>query len=265
MNRISTRFEALKRQKRPALITFIMAGDPDHGQCAEILASLPGAGADFIEIGMPFTDPMADGPAIQQAGLRALASGADMNMTLQLVRDFRRHEAETPIILMGYFNPIYSYGPDRFAADAAAAGVDGLIVVDLPPEEDAELYEPARKAGLELIRLVTPVTDDARLDTLLQRAGGFLYYVSITGVTGTAQADRDSVAAHVARIKTKTKLPVAVGFGIRTPDDAKAMASAADAIVVGSALVETMAVGGAQMIETLETRVRALAVVLKPH
>jgi tryptophan synthase alpha chain len=255
MNRIDARFKKLKDQNRQGLVTFVMAGDPDQGNCAAILDSLPPSGADFIEIGMPFTDPMADGPAIQAAGLRSLASGCDMNMTLDLVQQFRRKDTETPIILMGYFNPIYSYGTDRFAANAAKAGVDGLIIVDLPPEEDSELYDPARKSRLHLIRLVTPVTTDARLDTILQRADGFLYYVSITGVTGTAKASLDDVAAHIKQIRTKTTLPIAAGFGIRTPKDAAAFARIADAVVVGSALVETIQSDPGK----LKDQVRALA------
>ncbi len=261
MNRIDRRFKDLKSQGRAGLVTFVMAGDPDRETCEQILDMLPKAGADLIEIGMPFTDPMADGPAIQEAGLRALASGADMTMTLDLVRRFRSRDSGTPVILMGYFNPIYSYGTERFAADAAQAGADGLIVVDLPPEEDEELDDPARKAGLHLIRLVTPVTTPERLDVLLQRAGGFLYYVSITGVTGTAQASHADVARHLESIREKSDLPIAVGFGIRTPQDAVALAGTADAVVVGSALVKTAGeIGaGAKSLKSLEKQVYDLA------
>jgi tryptophan synthase alpha chain len=241
MNRIDARFAALKEEGRAGLVTFIMAGDPDRDLCLQVLEALPGAGADLIELGMPFTDPMADGPVIQAAGLRSLEAGADMKVTLGLVQAFRRRDTKTPVILMGYYNPIYAYGPERFAANAAESGVDGLIIVDLPPEEDAELYGPARNAGLHLIRLVTPVTNDARLDAILTRADGFLYYVSITGITGTARADQAKVAGHIAAIRKKTSLPVAAGFGIRTPDDVKMMAKGADAVVVGSAIVQTVA------------------------
>ncbi|MCI5059508.1 MAG: tryptophan synthase subunit alpha [Alphaproteobacteria bacterium] len=239
-NRIGQVFAALKKRGSKALITFITAGDPDAGQSLEVLKSLPEAGADLIEIGIPFSDPMADGPTIQDSSLRALENGMDLKSVLRMVADFRNHNDTTPIILMGYFNPIYKYGCDKFVENAAQAGVDGLIIVDLPPEEDAELREPAQNAGLDLIRLVTPTTSDKRLETILDGAGGFLYYVSITGVTGTKSADTNKVGAHIARIKTQTELPVAVGFGIRTPEDAANMAPLADGIVVGSAIVENM-------------------------
>lgn len=238
--RISTRFAALAAEGRPGLVTFITAGDPDGETSLAILKSLPAAGADVIELGVPFTDPMADGPAIQAAGLRALKAGQTLAKTLQMVRDFRAGDDVIPIVLMGYFNPIYIYGVDRFLADARAAGVDGLIVVDLPPEEDTELCLPALKAGLDFIRLATPTTDDARLPAVLKHTAGFVYYVSITGITGSAAPDADAVSKAVARIKSHTDLPVAVGFGVKTAAQAAAIAAGADAVVVGSALVETV-------------------------
>ncbi|HYA07826.1 MAG TPA: tryptophan synthase subunit alpha [Xanthobacteraceae bacterium] len=238
--RIDRRFAALKKDGRAALVTFTMAGDPDAATALAILKALPKAGADVIELGMPFTDPMADGPAIQAAGLRALRSGQTMKKTLAAVRDFRAGDAATPLVLMGYYNPIYVYGVDRFLADAKAAGVDGLIVVDLPPEEDAELCLPALQAGVNFIRLATPTTDDKRLPTVLTNTSGFVYYVSITGITGAAAPDPGKVAAAVSRIKRHTKLPVCVGFGVRNPDQARAIAAAADGVVVGSALVEAV-------------------------
>jgi tryptophan synthase alpha chain len=236
--RIDRRFAALKQEGRAALVTFTMAGDPDYDASLAIVNALPAAGADVIEIGMPFTDPMADGPAIQAAGVRALKSGQDMNRTIALVREFRRADDTTPVVLMGYYNPIYIYGVDRFLADALAAGVDGLIVVDLPPEEDAELCLPALKAGLNFIRLATPTTDDRRLPAVLANTSGFVYYVSITGITGAAAPDHSRVAEAVARIKRHTTLPVAVGFGVRAAEQAAAIARGADGVVVGSALVE---------------------------
>ena len=238
MTRIDARFAALKREGRAGLVTFVMGGDPDLSTSLAILKALPHAGADVIEIGMPFTDPMADGPAIQAAGLRALHAGQDMAKTLALVRDFRTGDAATPIVLMGYYNPIYIYGVARFLADAKAAGVDGLIVVDLPPEEDTELCLPALQAGLNFIRLATPTTDDRRLPTVLANTSGFVYYVSITGITGAAAPDADRVAEAVNRIKRHTLLPVAVGFGVRNAASAAAIARRAEAVVVGSALVE---------------------------
>jgi tryptophan synthase alpha chain len=237
-SRIDARFEALRREGRAGLVTFVMAGDPNPATSAAILKALPGAGADMIEVGMPFTDPMADGPAVQAAGLRALQAGQDMVKTLELVRDFRSAEAATPIVLMGYYNPIYIYGVARFLADARAAGVDGLIVVDLPPEEDSELCLPALQAGLNFIRLATPTTDDRRLPAVLANTSGFVYYVSITGITGAAAPDPGLVAAAVGRIKRHTSLPVAVGFGVRDAVSAAAIARGAEAVVVGSALVE---------------------------
>lgn len=241
MSRIETRFAELAKAGRAGLVTFITAGDPDFATCARLLAGLPGAGADVIELGMPFTDPMADGPSIQAANLRALAAGATLHRTLDLVRGFRTGDAATPVVLMGYFNPISAYGVDRFLADAKAAGVDGLIVVDLPPEEDAELCLPALAAGLNFIRLATPTTDDARLPKVLTNTTGFVYYVSIAGITGAAAPDTGEVGRAVARIKTHTKLPVAVGFGIRDGQRAAEIARVADAAVVGSALVERIA------------------------
>jgi tryptophan synthase alpha chain len=238
--RIDRRFSALKEEGRAALVTFTMAGDPDQDTALAILKALPAAGADVIELGMPFTDPMADGPAIQAAGLRALKAGQNMKRTLALVRDFRRGDDATPVVLMGYYNPIYVYGPERFLADAKAAGVDGLIVVDLPPEEDAELCLPALKAGLNFIRLATPTTDDKRLPTVLKNTSGFVYYVSITGITGSAAPDPQKVKEAVARIKRHTKLPVCVGFGVREPAQARAIAQGADGVVVGSALVDAV-------------------------
>jgi tryptophan synthase alpha chain len=238
--RIEKRFAALKKESRAALVTFTMAGDPDYDTSLAIAKALPKAGADIIEVGMPFTDPMADGPAIQAAGLRALKSGQRMTRTLQLVREFRKDDNETPIVLMGYYNPIYIYGNERFLADARAAGVDGLIVVDLPPEEDEELCLPVLQAGLNFIRLAAPTTDDKRLPKVLTNTSGFVYYVSITGITGAAAPDTARVTAAVSRIKRHTKLPVAVGFGVKTADHARAIAEGADGVVVGSALVEAL-------------------------
>jgi tryptophan synthase alpha chain len=238
--RIDHRFAELRRHGRAALVTFTMAGDPDQATSLAILKALPKAGADVIELGMPFTDPMADGPAIQAAGLRALKSGQDMHKTLAVVREFRGGDDATPIVLMGYYNPIYIYGVDRFLADAKSAGVDGLIIVDLPPEEDEELCLPALRAGLNFIRLATPTTDDKRLPAVLANTSGFVYYVSITGITGAAAPDPRKVAAAVARIKRHTKLPVCVGFGVRTGEQARALAETADGVVVGSALVDAV-------------------------
>jgi len=238
--RIEKRFAALKAEGRAALVTFTMAGDPDTDTSLAIAKALPKAGADVIELGMPFTDPMADGPAIQAAGVRALKAGQTMKKTLALVRDFRKGDDITPIVLMGYYNPIYIYGVDKFLADAKSAGVDGLIVVDLPPEEDEELCLPALKAGLNFIRLATPTTDDKRLPAVLNNTSGFVYYVSITGITGAAAPDAAKVSTAVARIKRHTKLPVAVGFGVRTAEQARAIAEGADGVVVGSALVEAL-------------------------
>jgi tryptophan synthase alpha chain len=238
--RIDRRFAALREQGRAALMTFVMAGDPDCETSLAIVKALPAAGADLIEVGMPFTDPMADGPAIQAAELRALKGGQTMQRTLALVREFRAGDATTPLVLMGYYNPIYIYGVARFLADAKAAGVDGLIVVDLPPEEDAELCLPALNAGFNFIRLATPTTDDRRLPAVLANTSGFVYYVSITGITGSAAPDTAKAAAAVARIKRHTKLPVCVGFGVRTAEQARSIARGADGVVVGSALVEAV-------------------------
>jgi len=238
--RIDRRFAALRKESRAALVTFTMAGDPDCATSVAILKALPKAGADVIELGMPFTDPMADGPAIQAAGLRALHAGQDMKKTLAAVHDFRAGDDATPIVLMGYYNPIYIYGVERFLGDAKTAGVDGLIVVDLPPEEDSELCLPAMKAGLNFIRLATPTTDEKRLPAVLTNTSGFVYYVSITGITGAAAPDAGKVTASVARIKRHTKLPVCVGFGVRTAAHARAIADGADGVVVGSALVEAV-------------------------
>ncbi len=264
--RIDARFAALKKSGRAALVTFTMAGDPDYDTALAILKALPGAGADVIELGMPFTDPMADGPAIQAAGLRALKAGQNMKRTLALVREFRRGDEATPIVLMGYYNPIYIYGVDRFLDDAKSAGVDGLIVVDLPPEEDAELCLPALAAGVNFIRLATPTTDDKRLPTVLKNTSGFVYYVSITGITGSAAPDAGRVADAVLRIKRHTTLPVCVGFGVRTAEQAAALARGADGVVVGSALVDavrkTLAPDGgatAATVPAVADLVRALA------
>jgi tryptophan synthase alpha chain len=239
--RIAARFAALKAEGRAALVTFVTAGDPDAETSAAILDGLPAAGADLIELGMPFSDPMADGPVIQAASLRALRNGQNMVRTLAMVRKFRARDRETPVILMGYYNPIYRYGDARFASDAAAAGVDGLIVVDLPPEEEGELRPHADAAGLSLIRLVSPNTPEARIATLMGGTSGFVYYVSITGITGTRSAEAGSVERAVVRIRHATRLPVAVGFGIKTPDQAGTVAKVADAAVVGTSIVARVA------------------------
>ncbi len=239
--RIDIRFAELKREGRAAFVTYVMAGDPDLDTSLDIIKSLPKAGADIIEIGMPFTDPMADGPSIQAAGLRALKAGTTLKKTLNVVRAFRTEDAATPIVLMGYYNPIYIYGVDKFLADAKTVGVDGLIIVDLPPEEDEELCLPTLRAGLNFIRLATPTTDDKRLPAVLANTSGFVYYVSITGITGAAAASADNVAGAVARIKRHTALPVCVGFGIRTAENAAAIASKADGAAVGTAIVDAIA------------------------
>jgi tryptophan synthase alpha chain len=266
VSRIAGRFAALRRQGRAGLVTYLVAGDPDRDTSARLFAGLAGAGADLIEIGMPFSDPMADGPVIQAAGQRALKAGMTLRGTLALVRELRRGDDATPIVLMGYYNPIYRYGAEAFARDAVAAGVDGTIIVDLPPEEDAELAAPARAAGLDLIRLATPTSDDERLARIAGGASGFIYYVAIAGITGTRSADAGEVAAAVARLRRFTDLPVAVGFGIRAPEQAAAVARAADAAAVGTSLVQRVALnlnaeGGAQpsLVGAVVDEVRALA------
>ncbi len=241
MSRIDRRFAAVKAQGRAALVTFVMAGDPDPALSLDILKALAKAGADVIEVGMPFSDPMADGPAVQAAGLRALHAGMTLRGVLKIVAEFRKQDADTPIILMGYYNPIYVYGVDKFLTDAKAAGADGMIVVDLLPEEDEELCLPALKAGLSFIRLATPTTDDARLPSVLANTSGFVYYVSITGVTGSARPDYSRVAIAVKRIKGHTALPVAVGFGVKDAAAAREIAQSADGVVVGSALIDALA------------------------
>ncbi len=243
MSRIDAKFDSLRAAGKKAFVSYVMAGDPDYDTALEIVKGLPGAGVDIIELGLPFTDPMADGPTIQLAGQRALETGMTLEKTLQMARDFRAGDDTTPIVLMGYYNPIFSRGVDTFLADAKEAGIDGLIVVDLPPEEDDELCIPAQKAGLNFIRLATPTTDDKRLPAVLQNTSGFVYYVSITGITGAAEAQATDVAPEVARIKSATELPVIVGFGIKTPEHAENIAKIADGAVVGSAIVERIANG----------------------
>lgn len=238
--RIDRRFAALAREGRPALVTFVTAGDPDYATSRDILLGLPGAGADIIEIGMPFSDPMADGPAIQASSQRALKAGQTMVRTLELVREFRARDSDTPIVLMGYYNPIYVYPTDRFLDEAKAAGVDGLIVVDVPPEADNEVCLPGMERGLSFIRLATPTTDDRRLPAVLANTSGFVYYVSITGITGAAAPVVSDVQAQVARVKRATRLPVVVGFGVRTPEQARAISIGADGVVVGSAIVDVI-------------------------
>jgi tryptophan synthase alpha chain len=241
VTRIERRFAALRKEGRAGLVTYLTAGDPDPDTSARLFGGLAAAGADLIEIGMPFSDPMADGPVIQEAGQRGLKQGMTLRRTLALVRELRRGNDATPIVLMGYYNPIYRYGADAFARDAVSAGVDGVIVVDLPPEEDAELTGPAGAAGLDFVRLATPTSDDRRLPHIVEHASGFIYYVAIAGITGTRSADATSVAAAVTRLRRFTELPVAVGFGIRTPEQAAEVARAADAAVVGSSLVQRLA------------------------
>ncbi|MBK1636333.1 tryptophan synthase subunit alpha [Rhodovulum adriaticum] len=243
MTRIDAKFAELQAAGRKAFVAYVMAGDPDYDTSLQIVKGLPGAGVDIIELGIPFTDPMADGPTIQLAGQRALEGGQTLEKTLAMARAFRETDDTTPIVMMGYYNPIYNRGVDTFLADTKAAGVDGLIVVDLPPEEDDELCIPAQKAGLNFIRLATPTTDDKRLPRVLQNTSGFVYYVSITGITGAAEAQATDVAPEVARIKGQTDLPVIVGFGIKTPETAQAIASVADGAVVGSAIVKQIEEG----------------------
>jgi tryptophan synthase alpha chain len=255
--RIDTKFAALRAENRPGLVTYFMGGDPDYATSLAIMKSLPVAGADVIELGMPFSDPMADGPAIQAAGLRALKGGQTLVKTLQMAADFRASDNETPIVLMGYYNPIYIYGVERFLTDAKASGVDGLIVVDLPPEMDEELCIPALKAGLNFIRLATPTTDDKRLPAVLENTSGFVYYVSMTGITGSALTDTSKVAQAVKRIKGHTNLPIAVGFGVKTAEQAKVIGQSADAVVVGSVIVQqianTLSKDGKAGIETVDS------------
>lgn len=239
--RMDKRFEALKREGRPALVTYFMGGDPDYDTALAIMKALPGAGADVIELGMPFSDPMADGPSIQAAGLRALNGGQTLAKTLAMAKAFRESDTDTPIVMMGYYNPIYIYGVDRFIADAMDAGVDGLIVVDLPPEMDDELCIPAVKAGLNFIRLATPTTDDKRLPTVLRNTSGFVYYISMNGITGSALPDPSLVSGAVARIKGHTALPVCVGFGVKTAEHARMIGASADGVVVGTAIVNRVA------------------------
>ena len=241
MSRLQSRFAELKQQNRAALVTFVTAGDPDYATSLSILKGLPAAGADVIELGMPFTDPMADGPAIQLANIRALGGHQDMVKTLQMVREFRAGNSDTPLVLMGYFNPIHHYGVPRFIEEAKAAGVDGLIVVDLPPEHNEDLCDPAQAAGLDFIRLTTPTTDDARLPTVLNGSSGFVYYVSVAGVTGAGAASMEQVEEAVTRLRRHTDLPLCIGFGIRTPEHAATIARLAEGVVVGSALIDQIA------------------------
>jgi tryptophan synthase alpha chain len=243
MTRIDDKFAALKASGKKAFVSYVMAGDPDFDKSLELVLGLPAAGVDIIELGLPFTDPMADGPTIQLAGQRALQAGQTLRRTLDLAAEFRKTDNETPIVLMGYYNPIYARGVDRFLVEAKEAGIDGLIVVDLPPEEDSELCIPAQAAGLNFIRLATPTTDDKRLPKVLQNTSGFVYYVSITGITGAAEADATDVAPEVERIKSQTNLPVIVGFGINTPEKSRAIAGVADGVVVGSAIVGMIGAG----------------------
>ena len=243
MSRIDAKFAELKAAGKKAFVAYVMAGDPDYDTSLEVVKGLPGVGVDIIELGVPFTDPMADGPTIQLAGQRALRAGMTLQRTLDMATEFRKDDDTTPIVLMGYYNPIFNRGVDKFLTDAKAAGIDGLIVVDLPPEEDEELCIPAQAAGLNFIRLATPTTDDKRLPKVLQNTSGFVYYVSITGITGAAAAEATDVGPEVARIKSQTDLPVIVGFGIRTPETSRAIASVADGAVVGSAIVSRIADG----------------------
>ncbi|MCC6597848.1 MAG: tryptophan synthase subunit alpha [Alphaproteobacteria bacterium] len=261
MSRIEQTFAALKR---PALITFIMAGDPDSRTSLAIMKALPEAGADIIELGMPFTDPMADGPTIQLAGIRALEAGQTMKRTLHIVKHFRETNDKTPVVLMGYFNPVFQYGLEQFMHDASAAGVDGLILVDLPPEESTETIAAAKEKNIDIIRLLTPTTDEARLPHVLKDAGGFLYYVSVAGVTGSASADLGTITPHIAQIKKLTNLPIAIGFGIKTPADAAAMGKIGDAIVVGSAIINNIFENADKNpVSAVEMQVRSLADALR--
>jgi tryptophan synthase alpha chain len=254
-DRLEERFAACAAERRAALVTFICAGDPDLATSAAILSALPDAGADIIELGMPFTDPMADGPAIQEGNLRALANGVSLRKILAMVAEFRRQNAATPIVLMGYFNPIHAYGVAKFIADAKVAGVDGLIVVDVPPEEDAEIGAPARAGGIHFIRLATPTTDAARTPAVVNAASGFLYYVSVAGITGAGSGDLDQVTDAVTRLRRASNLPVAVGFGVKTPDQAAAFARIAEGVVVGSAIVSLIGQGSAERANNIPERV----------
>ena len=266
MSRLQTRFAQLKQQNRAALVTFVTAGDPGYDTSLAILKGLPAAGADVIELGMPFTDPMADGPAIQLANIRALSAKQNLAKTLQMVREFRKDNSDTPLVLMGYFNPIHKYGVPAFIADAKQAGVDGLIVVDLPPEHNGELCDPAQAAGIDFIRLTTPTTDDVRLPTVLNGSSGFVYYVSVAGVTGAGAATLEHVEEAVARLRRHTDLPISIGFGIRTPEDVAAMGAIADAVVVGSAIVDTISQipDGKKTVDDVIGQVRKLATALQP-
>ena len=257
MSRIDAKFAQLREQGKKAFVAYVMAGDPDYDTGLEVVKGLPAAGVDIIELGIPFTDPMADGATIQLAGQRALEAGQTLEKTLQYARELRKTDDTTPIVMMGYYNPIYSRGVDKFLTDAKAAGVDGLIIVDLPPEEDHELCIPAQKMGINFIRLATPTTDEKRLPTVLQNTSGFVYYVSVTGITGTAEAQAGDVAPEVARIQAKTDLPVIVGFGIKTPDAAEAIATVADGAVVGSAIVEK--IGAGESVDDVLAFVKTLA------
>lgn len=257
MTRIDAKFESLRASGKKAFVSYIMAGDPDVETSLDIMKGLPGAGVDIIELGLPFTDPMADGPTIQLAGQRALDKGMTLQKTLDMARAFRKDDDTTPIVLMGYYNPIYARGVEEFLRDAQEAGIDGLIVVDLPPEEDAELCIPAQEAGLNFIRLATPTTDDARLPRVLQNTSGFVYYVSITGITGAANAEGADVGPEVARIKSQTDLPVIVGFGIKTPEKSREIAELSDGAVVGSAIVER--IGAGESVQDVLAFVKSLA------
>lgn len=257
MTRIDAKFAALKEQNKKGFVAYIMGGDPDYDKSLAVMKALPAAGVDVIELGVPFTDPMADGPTIQLAGQRALAGGMTLEKTLQMARDFRTEDSTTPIVLMGYYNPIYNRGVDKFLDDAVEAGIDGLIIVDLPPEEDEELCIPAQAKGINFIRLATPTTDDKRLPKVLQNTSGFVYYVSITGITGAAEANAATVAPEVARIKSQTDLPIIVGFGVKSPETAKSIAGIADGTVVGSAIVNQIAEG--KSVEDIAAFVKSLA------
>lgn len=260
MSRLHSTFARLKQEGRKALMTYIVAGDPDLATSLSLIKALPEAGADIIELGMPFTDPVADGPAVQAGALRALAAGMTVKKTLAMLTEFRKQDQTTPVVLMGYFNPVYVYGCEAFARDAAAAGADGLIIVDLPPEEDAELRVPAQAAGIDLIRLLTPTATTSRIETLVENASGFLYYVSVAGTTGQKSATPEAVGKQVALIREKTSLPVAIGFGIRSPEDARAMAAHGDGVIVGSRFVNMIAESNKdQCVSEISAEVRRFA------